>query len=470
MRLKEMPGFITDGPVGNQLPLNMYWEPDSPTGQPAMISTPGLAALVTMGSGCIRNMLSFNNVLYVISGGALYSWTGTGSATLQSGATVIDTSGTGANQYWASMAINYDDDDDYEIAITDEVNATIYYYLIDSDTYNTVGTPSGIIPTNITYLHTVFVIAEKGGNRVFCSGIDSASSWNVLHYSSKTSKPDRMKAVMAVGQDLWLFGETSTQIHYYTGQTDAFPFALMGGGVLDVGCISAASVAVMEGSVYWLNDRVEVCRSSGYSFEVISPPLLNDLLQESAATAVANVDDAIGYTVLWEGHPWYILTFPTANVTYLFDAAARGAGQRGWVKLASASETARHYGNCSAVFKGDILVGSYTGGAVYQLSDSTYTDNSQNNHRRKYGPTIYPGGEFARVNQVVVHGSFPATGSGYYLKLTAAGSTVSANSLTSPVRWSGMGAAQTIQPYIHYYGSGNCAIYKVMVDIAGGNR
>jgi len=469
MKLKEIPGFITDGPTGGPLPLNMYWEPDSTTGQPAMLSTPGLDPKVTVGSGCIRNMLSFNSVLYVVSGGALYSWTGSGAATLQSGATVISTS-TAANQYWASMAINYDPDGDYEIAITDEINAKIFYYLIDSDTYGSVATPTAIVPTNITYLQARFIIGEKGGNRMFSSGVDSATSWNVLHYNTKAAKPDRIKCVMAVGQDLWVFGETSTEIHYYTGQADVFPFDLMGGGVLDVGCISTASVAVMDGSVYWLNDRVEVCRSTGYSYEVISPPILNDLLQGAAATSTTYVDDAVGYTVLWEGHPWYVLTLPTAGLTYVFDAAARGAGQRGWIQWSSASTTGRHYGMCSANFKGDILVGSITGGAVYQLSDTVYTDNSLNNHRRKYGPTIYPGGEFARVNQVVAHGSFPATGSGYYLNLSAAGNTVAATSLTSPVRWAGMGAAQTIQPYIHYYGSGACSIYKVMADLSAGQR
>lgn len=467
MNLQELPGFITDGPVGNYLPLNMYWEPDSPTGQPAMISTPGLVPKVTIGTGVIRNMLAFNNVLYVVSGTALYSWTGTGAATLRSGATAIGSSG---NNYWVGMAINYDPSGNYELAITDETNTYIFRYNVGTALFGTTNTPGSIIPTNVTYLKQVFIIAQKGGNKVYCSNIDTATGWNALYFNSKAAKPDRMMCAQAVGQDLWLLGETSTEIHYYTGASTGFPFALMGGAVLDVGCISTASVAVMDKSVYWLNNRSEVCRSQGYSYEVISPPLLNDLLQALADTSTTYVDDAVGYTVLWEGHPFYILTFPTANVTYFFDATARAGGQRGWGQLASNSLTARHYGMCSTVFRGEILVGSVAGGGVYQLSDSVYTDNSLNNYRRKYGSTIYADGELARLNQVVAHGSFPATGTGNYLKLTAAGSTVSATSLTSPVRWAGMGAAQTIQPYLEYYGSGACSIYKVLADISAGRR
>lgn len=460
MALQELQDFITDGPVGKSLPVNLYWEPDHSSGTPILASTPGLVSATNMSNGRIRNMLAFNDVLYGVSGGALYSWPGTGSPTLQ---------GSGINQtataYWVSMAINYDPGGDYEIAITDQSTAAIWYYLIDSDTYSSIATPSGITPTNVTYLKQVFAIGEKGGNRVYCSDADDVTTWNALNFSSKTARPDRVIGVMAVNEDLWVFGETSSEIWYYTGAGTGLPFALMGGGVLDVGCLSIGSVATMDKSVYWLNNRAEVCRSAGYAYEVISPPIINDLLQTYYATSTAYLTNAIGYTIVWKGHPWYVLTLPSLGRSYVFDAVARGAGQRGWFQWSSASAGGRHYSNCAAQLKGDWVVGGYSGGNIYTVSDTVFTDNGSNNYRIKSGSAMHGGGSLLRWHKFIAQGSFPASGSGYYLQLGGV-TNINAPSLTSPVRWAGLGSGASITPKLTYYGAGEVTIEKVFADVS----
>ena len=94
---------------------------------------------------------------------------------------------------------------------------------------------------------------------------------------------------------------------------------------------------------------------------------------ENAMQGYSVISDAIAYTYQQEGHEFYVLTFPSADVTWVFDMATQMWHQRGWRDTFNVLH--RHRSNCAMQFNGKIIVGDYQNGYLYVLSRSAFTDN-----------------------------------------------------------------------------------------------
>ena len=95
-----------------------------------------------------------------------------------------------------------------------------------------------------------------------------------------------------------------------------------------------------------------------------------------------------------DGNAFYVLTFPTANETWCYNAASKF-----WHKLKSYPD-GRWRGNCSEYFNGKNIVGDYQNGKLYEVDFDTYTDNSELIRRSgcSAGPGVngYGAGGFAK--------------------------------------------------------------------------
>jgi hypothetical protein len=99
----------------------------------------------------------------------------------------------------------------------------------------------------------------------------------------------------------------------------------------------------------------------------------------------ATLSDAIGWTYKQQDHVFYVLTFPTANTTWVCDITEDYLWhQRAYADI-NGNDT-RHRGNCSAFANGVVVVGDYANGALYTLDLANFTDNSNPIIRRKGFP------------------------------------------------------------------------------------
>ena len=98
------------------------------------------------------------------------------------------------------------------------------------------------------------------------------------------------------------------------------------------------------------------------------------------------IDDAIGWTYQLEGHECYVVTFPTLQLTWVYDATTQMWHK--WLYLNNLGEYERHRGQCSAVFQGMVLCGDYANGSIYELDPENYTDNGQNIKRLRRAPHL----------------------------------------------------------------------------------
>jgi hypothetical protein len=95
---------------------------------------------------------------------------------------------------------------------------------------------------------------------------------------------------------------------------------------------------------------------------------------EYAIAQYGNISDAISYTYQQEGHAFYVLTFPSANATWVYDVSTQAWHERAGFDN---GEFTRHRSNCQCNFAGTTVVGDFQTGNIYSLNLDTYADNGE---------------------------------------------------------------------------------------------
>ena len=127
----------------------------------------------------------------------------------------------------------------------------------------------------------------------------------------------------------------------------------------------------MDNGLFWLGrDRRGqgiVYRANGYTGIRISTHAVEWQIQQ-----YTDMSDAIGYTYQQDGHSFYVLVFPSANTTWVYDAATQA-----WHERAGFTDGnfTRHRGNCQMSFNNKIVIGDFENGNIYSFDLEDYSDN-----------------------------------------------------------------------------------------------
>lgn len=218
-----------------------------------------------------------------------------------------------------------------------------------------------------------FLLFNQPGTRQFYVSGALALTFDPLDIASKNGSPDKTVAVAVMNRVLWIFGERTTELWSNVGASD-FTFARYPGSFVEYGCMSAASIASADTSIYWLGageiGEGLVFRTEQMGALLISTPALTEELR-----TYPRLDDAIGYTHQLDTHIFYVLTFPTADKTWVYDLSTKQWHERLWMD--DLGELHRHRGACSARWQGKQVVGDWENGNLYELSADVFTDNGQ---------------------------------------------------------------------------------------------
>jgi hypothetical protein len=193
------------------------------------------------------------------------------------------------------------------------------------DGYGVVLRPAGSFPTDPIPINTI------DGTQFNLSQIFVGNVWDPLQFGIKTGAPDQLQMIHTPGsltgagpEELWLFGKRSIEVWYDTGGSalDPFPFQRVPGAFIGKGCWAAFSVVAINGSLYWLggDDRGIgiVYRADGYIPKRISTHAVEYAIN-SYTISGSDISDAIAYSYSENGHDFYVLNFPTAQRTWVYD-------------------------------------------------------------------------------------------------------------------------------------------------------
>ena len=225
---------------------------------------------------------------------------------------------------------------------------------------------------DVVYFVDGYFIFNKPGTGQFQITSLYSTSIDPLDFATAEGSPDLLVTLIVDHREVWLLGENSTEVYFNSGNSD-FPFERIQGAFIEQGCAAKFSAAKMDNSVFWLSadDRGQgmVMRAVGYQ-----PQRVSDHALEYAIGQMSRIDDAVAYTYQQEGHSFYVLNFPTANQTWVFDAATNMWHQRTW-RNPTTADVGRHRSNCHMAFADANIVGDWENGNLYRMDLDTFTDN-----------------------------------------------------------------------------------------------
>jgi hypothetical protein len=218
------------------------------------------------------------------------------------------------------------------------------------------------------------------------SALLDGSTWNAGDYASKESYPDALVGILSDHQDLWLFGSQTIEVWRQNYSTDptAFPWERDPAGAIHLGLAAPwAKDRLLEG-VIWLDGD---SRGTAIAFLArgYQPVRVSTHAIEAEWRTYSTLADAESFTYIDGGHEFWVLNFPTASKTWVYDATTKLWHERGWW---NGSAFARHRARCHGYVWGKHLVGDHTNANIYEMSMSAYTDNGTAIHRLRTAPHI----------------------------------------------------------------------------------
>ncbi len=323
--------------------------------EPAFLQrAPGLTLLTTAGTGPVRGMWQFGASGYVVSGNTLFqidaSWNAIPKGTVN---------GTGP----VSMA-----DNGTQLFIA--ANPQGYIYNAATNVFQQITDPDFPGAATVGYIDGYFVFNEPNSQKLWVTSLLDGTAVDPLEFASAEGNPDNVVAVFVDHREVWVFGTNSTEVWYDAGLLD-FPLTRIQGAFNELGCGAPYSIAKMDNQVYWLGKDARgqgiVYRAAGYIGQRVSTHAIEWQMQE-----YSDISDAVGYTYQQDGHSFYVLNFPSANTTWVYDVAT-GA----WHERASLSngQFNRHRGNSQMYFNNETVIGDYQNGKVYKFDLEVYADD-----------------------------------------------------------------------------------------------
>jgi hypothetical protein len=315
---------------------------------------PGLRLLATMGDGPIRGMWQFGGYGYAVSGETLYKidsiWGVTTIGTVSGSSGPVSMSDNGTQLFIAC-------------------NGPSFIYNSSTFAFAQITDPDFAGAVTVGYLNGYFVFNEPNSQRLWITQLLDGQSIEPLDFASAEGSPDGLVSILIDHREAWLFGTNSVEVWYDAG-TSPFPLVPVQGAFNEVGCIAAFSVAKLDNGIFWLGADARgkgiVYRANGYTAQRISTHAVEWQIQQ-----YGNLSDAIAYTYQQDGHSFYVLIFPSANTTWVFDVATSLWHER--AAFINGSFT-RHRSNCQMAFSNEIVVGDHELGNIYAFDLDVFSD------------------------------------------------------------------------------------------------
>lgn len=368
--LKRIPIAIVGGhyigkatEVDAQECINLYPVNDTSGGKKRSLHpTPGRVIWkdFSLSGKPIREMHRVNDTeAYVICHSSVYKIDQTGSETLL--ASTLDNA-TGPCQM---------EDNGTQVLIADLTDGK--GYVVESDVVTKITDADFPTVSSLTYQDGYAIVSKDDTKTFAISTLDGASlaayeasdftRWDVLEKKTVSALKSKLKAVFSDHSEVWAFGESTFQPFYNSAATD-FPFtktqtaqkAGIGG--------SSRCIVSLDNSIFWLDNWHNVRRAVGYTPVIISTSEISHNIEQFSTKS-----DAFAFGYQQAGHAFYVITFPTADKTYVYEVSANE-----W-HLRSTGLTGGRWGaNCYMEFAGEHLVGDATNGIIHKLDRSAFTD------------------------------------------------------------------------------------------------
>lgn len=371
-------------PFDPQRTVNLYPVLNAKGGKEisALYGTPGLELFTNIGAGPVRNgFRSANGRLFFVSGSQL-----------------IEVDAAGGSIVRGSLGNNTGnitiDENPFQLAICDGANVYIFTYA--NNDFGIVTDPDLPPAGTITFIDGFFVVNEVNSGRFYISAVLDGTSWNALDFATAETSPDNLLRVFrGIGQ-LWLVGETTTEIWNNTGNS-LFPFEVISGAQFNTGILSQFSMVEIDKSLFWIGRDDKgigtVYQTSGFNPVRISTPPIEQKIIEAG-----NFEDMLAFTYNDEGHKFYFITGGGLETSLVYDTTTNEWHERAFKN--EQGEFEQHLANCHVFAFNNHIIGDRRNGNLYRMDEDFYDDAGTEIIRERISPNI------SNENQRIIYNRF----------------------------------------------------------------
>jgi hypothetical protein len=354
--IMKIPFISGEGPDG-YLPVNLYFSPRKIYGRDALIGRPGLLEFCDLGSSAkVRAMAENRGIGFVVSGNGLYKVTPFGSSSL------IGTLDHRTGNAWIES-------NGEQVCVVENNRCYIYEDETLSDVEND---DLPFSPASLAYDGGYFLSHDANSENFYESDLYDGSSWNGVEYAITSVKKDYLSSLYAVNGQVYAMGHESGEVYYNSGGSD-FAFSKIQGGNIPCGILAEKSGAVFLNSLVALDNTGVVVQLSA------NPIKLSNEHVDREIASMTTAKDANSFMFTMSGHTFYVITFPTGNKTFVYDMVFKH-----WYEWRTG--TGRWRPNCYMKLDKNHLVGDYANGKIYELSETTYSDDGDEIIRQRAMP------------------------------------------------------------------------------------
>jgi hypothetical protein len=327
------------------------------------LGCPGLTFWHGIGSGpSIRAMRVVEGLLYVISGNTAVRIEANGSGTN------LGNIGTTTGQ--AYIVANQT-----QIGFFDSTGLWVW-------------TPGGSSWANVTlpfsgavgmpaYQDTLCLLTQPGTQTIWQCDSGDLTSWQSLNFTEEDGNNDNVVGLVAIHDQVIVF-KVNSLCFYVNAGLNGFVYQRLAGIFPAIGAVTASAIVTVSDRVLFLGQTQDggprVYRIDGYQPVEVSTYAID--YQMTNFTVL----DAFAFGYTQEGHSFYVLTFPTGNVTYVNDLKESDLMRFPvWHQRAGFNNglLTAYTVSCAAQSGGVIYMGDNNSSNIYTADLNSFLDNGQ---------------------------------------------------------------------------------------------
>jgi hypothetical protein len=179
------------------------------------------------------------------------------------------------------------------------------------------------------FIDSYFVVLDPSTSTLKVSQSFDGFQWDPTQVYQRSRAGDKWLSMAVTSNNIWLIGTQTGEVWVGTGNDEA-RFAPYTPVFLETGVIAADTmIRVSSDTMMWVAQDKDgagyVVRTNGYQPEKVSTIAVDYSIQH-----LSTISDGAAFSYQQEGHIFYVVSFPAAKTTWVFDLTTQEWHRRGY--------------------------------------------------------------------------------------------------------------------------------------------
>jgi len=261
---------------------------------------------------------------------------------------------------------------------------SLFLYRLDTNVLTAIDTTTGTAlqgaVAKVGFDDAYFVALLQNSQKFQISSLLDGATWDPADIAQVEQFPDNVLAMIVDHREIPFFGPKQSIVYYDSGNPD-FPFDTVPGAFVEQGIHAVDSLSKLDNTLFWIGAD-ERGGAMGYRAQGYTPSRISNHAIEFAWQRYSKSDDAVGFSYQENGHTFWVLYFPNASKTWVYDVSTQMWHQR------QRADGKAYRAQCFAKAFGKNLVGDWGSGNIYEMSTKYLDEDGTPMKRLRRGPHI----------------------------------------------------------------------------------